>query len=95
MALSGILLSIFKLYFKFYRDNVHFHQLSPLGPLDRVGHRVAMSVCLYVCAMAKHLHPEVKECIASFGPNADQPTMDLERARSAGSVAVVIIVSDK
>ena len=27
-------------------DMIYFHQLGPLG---RVGHRVAMSVCMYVC----------------------------------------------
>ena len=50
-----------------------FHRLGPLG---RVGHGVAMSVCVYVClcvcAIARHTLPEVekvldKEHIANFG----------------------------
>ena len=46
-----------------------------IGPLGRCGHRVAMSVCLSVCAIVKHPLPEVnnvlvKGRIANFGLHA-------------------------
>ena len=39
--------------------NISLFIFTNSAPLGRVGHRVAMSVCVCVCAIAKHPLPEV------------------------------------